>query len=472
MENGKGIKNLENDDDINVYNDEMYMLGDVKECEEEENESENDNNKCSNGINTLNNNNMKIEKITLPKENNNEEKEKKNFSLTKLNYNNQNPNKFSFNQSNNNEEEEEEEENSIPLISLKFLSKCQCCQNIFNDRINIPYLFKCGHFFCKKCIEENFTDEEGIKCPNDGLVAYSLKELKILNNLINDNKYIESSNRNEIFCHIHKEQKLTHFIEKTKEIICVYCAFEKCKKNPNCEIKEIKDIYYTIHNNIDNIINDYQNYSDFIQQSLNIIKNNKENEERKIEIFFDKIISNLTEKKIEIFNQVEFLYNENIRKFNQELNLFSNLFEECENLKNEIENSKNNFLDILDNYNKIKSEIKDYYKIKIHLNESKFIFEQDNKILNIINTLFDLKIIPKFFSFNGIKEINEENKKSTINNKNNNDVFELEEYNNSINSNSNIQNENKNNLFNSFNIKINKFSFSKPIKNNSRLYKK
>lgn len=39
MDNGKGIKNLENDDDINVYNDEMYMLGDVKECEEEENES-------------------------------------------------------------------------------------------------------------------------------------------------------------------------------------------------------------------------------------------------------------------------------------------------------------------------------------------------------------------------------------------------------------------------------------------------
>ena len=91
--------------------------------------------------------------------------------------------------------------------------------------------------------------------------------------------------------------------------------------------------------------------------------------------------------------------------------MFSNVFEECENLKNEIENSKNNFLDILDNYNKIKSEIKDYYKIKIHLNESKFIFEQDNKILNIINTLFDLKIIPKFFSFNGIKKINKKNKK-------------------------------------------------------------
>ena len=47
-------------------------------------------------------------------------------------------------------------------------------------------MLKCGHFFCLKCIKEHFTDEEGIKCPNDGLVALSIKELKILNNLITD----------------------------------------------------------------------------------------------------------------------------------------------------------------------------------------------------------------------------------------------------------------------------------------------
>ena len=94
-----------------------------------------------------------------------------------------------------NENENEGEEESIPLVTLKFISICQFCKNNFNSTIHLPYLLKCGHFFCLKCIKENFTDEEGIKCPNDGLVALSVKELKLLNNLITDKSI--SSQRNE-----------------------------------------------------------------------------------------------------------------------------------------------------------------------------------------------------------------------------------------------------------------------------------
>ena len=482
MENGKENKNLQNENNVDVYeNDEMYMLGDVKECYEEENESEKESNN-SNGnnkklinqeIHELDSNNNPNTYNNNINNNNNEITPNDNEYKTKFNFN-KNPTKFSFNQSNN-EEENEEDENSenLPLISLKYLSKCQCCQNVFNGNINIPYLFQCGHFFCKKCIEENFTDEEGIKCPNDGLIAYSLDELKILNNLINDNKYIESSNRKfDLFCQIHKGEKLTHFIENTKEMICVYCAFDKCKKNPNCEIKEIKDKVISINNNIDNIINDNQNLIEIIQQGLNNIKNNKESEERKIEFFFEKVFTILSNKKIEMINQIDTFYNENIRKLNQEINFFSNIIDECDNLKNEIENVQINFLEILDYYNKIKYELKDLKTIKIQLQETKFIYQQENKILNKINKICDIQILPRIFELNGINDINKFNAEDKIN-KTINEISQLDDFNNSFNTlniNYSLLNG-KDKLFNSYSFNNTKYSFNK-TKTNSKIAKK
>ena len=482
MENGKENKNLQNENNVDVYeNDEMYMLGDVKECYEEENESEKESNN-SNGnnkklinqeIHELDSNNNPNTYSNNINNNNNEITPNDNEYKTKFNFN-KNPTKFSFNQSNN-EEENEEDENSenLPLISLKYLSKCQCCQNVFNGNINIPYLFQCGHFFCKKCIEENFTDEEGIKCPNDGLIAYSLDELKILNNLINDNKYIESSNRKfDLFCQIHKGEKLTHFIENTKEMICVYCAFDKCKKNPNCEIKEIKDKVISINNNIDNIINDNQNLIEIIQQGLNNIKNNKESEERKIEFFFEKVFTILSNKKIEMINQIDTFYNENIRKLNQEINFFSNIIDECDNLKNEIENVQINFLEILDYYNKIKYELKDLKTIKIQLQETKFIYQQENKILNKINKICDIQILPRIFELNGINDINKFNAEDKIN-KTINEISQLDDFNNSFNTlniNYSLLNG-KDKLFNSYSFNNTKYSFNK-TKTNSKIAKK
>lgn len=50
---------------------------------------------------------------------------------------------------------------------------------------HLPFLLLCEHFFCKSCIESYFTDENGIiSCPEDGQVANSINELKILKNLI------------------------------------------------------------------------------------------------------------------------------------------------------------------------------------------------------------------------------------------------------------------------------------------------
>ena len=196
----------EDDKNIKVYeNDEAYMFGD--------NNSNNNSNPNEEGI--LNENDL---------QENNQINDKKESNLNPIQEkitpeniqdetirNKQNENININNNENYENEEEEEEQNSqeqgtneegesdsIPLITLNYISICQCCKNPFNSTINIPYLFKCGHFFCKKCIEEQFTDEEGIKCPNDGLIAYSIKELKLLNNLITD-KYVESNTQREGF---------------------------------------------------------------------------------------------------------------------------------------------------------------------------------------------------------------------------------------------------------------------------------
>jgi hypothetical protein len=49
----------------------------------------------------------------------------------------------------------------------------------------MPYLLKCGHFFCRFCLENKFNEEDGrIFCPDDGIVANSINDLRVLNNLI------------------------------------------------------------------------------------------------------------------------------------------------------------------------------------------------------------------------------------------------------------------------------------------------
>ena len=316
------------------------------------------------------------------------------------------------------EENENEEENEIegeedtnPLITLNYISICQCCKSPFDSVVHIPYLFRCGHFFCKQCIEENFTDDEGIKCPNDGLVAYSLSNLKLLNNLITD-KDIEVQSQRGIFCEIHKGQKLTHYIEDTKELICVYCAFAKFKKNPKTEIKEIKDKNNEMVNELNSIIEDNQHNVEMIQSALKDIKKNKETEEKRVNIFFEQIMSFYKNKKNEILNQINSLFTENAKKLSQKLELFSSKIEQSENLKKLINNEDSmmsqtnsfSFLEMLERFNKLTKSNNDKMKLNVQLSEYRFIHEEESKLLKYINNVGDLQIGPKNFVFNGGKD--------------------------------------------------------------------
>ena len=422
-----------------------------------------------------------------------------------------------------NENENEGEEESIPLVTLKFISICQFCKNNFNSTIHLPYLLKCGHFFCLKCIKENFTDEEGIKCPNDGLVALSVKELKLLNNLITDksissqrnekindenldNVNINGINTNEKidaknFCKIHKGQKLTHIITDTKQLVCVYCALDILRKNPKCEVKEIKEKFDELILDAEKIINLNQNNIKIIQDSLKDIKKNKETEEKNINLYFDHIFKYLNSKKGEYLSQIDSLFTDNAKKLKQKLEIFSEQIEQGESLKALIDNydTNNNFDEIMETYIKldtIKKTEKD--NNEINLQEFKFSHDDETKIMKYINNFGDIKAMSKYIHFqNGKKDIfnlkissndpplQEEQKKkffnfntnpqiigNNINNKNSsrltNNSTENQELENEINyNNSRISNNNKQkqiNYNNNYNFNFNKIN---PLSNNS-----
>ena len=418
------------------------------------------------------------------------------------------------------EGENEGEEENIPLVTLKFISICQFCKNNFNSTIHLPYLLKCGHFFCLKCIKENFTDEEGIKCPNDGLVALSVKELKLLNNLITDktlpsqrgtkdiedNININGINNDEKIdtknsCKIHKGQKLTHIIIDTKQLVCVYCAFDIVRKNPKCEVKEIKEKFDELVIDADKIINLNQNNIKIIQDTLKDIKKNKETEEKNINLYFDHIFKYLNSKKGEYLSQIDSFFTDNAKKLKQKLEIFSDQIEQGESLKALIDNyeTNNNFDEIMETYIKldaIKKREKDNNEIS--LQEYKFSHDDETKIMKYINNFGDIKTVSKNIHFQSDKKdifnlkvssnvapIVEDQKKNYFNfntnqmlaNNNNNNKNssrltnnsnEKEEIENEINyNNSNISNNNnkkQGSYSNNYNFNFNKIN---PMSNNS-----
>ena len=431
---------------INVYDDNAYMLG----------EEDSEHNSINNNINEQNNENNDIpnqfdeKKENMEKQNeiqgldepeNEENQENTNLMKKdeqKIDFQNKLNNKIKSDQNNFNdiqmtnqkdniaeendienmaeegeEQDEEGDEENLPLVTLKYISVCQCCKNPFDSKKHLPYLFKCGHFFCKECIEEQFTDEEGVKCPIDGLIAKTFKEFKLLNNLIADktinsqrsninNNTNSKSNLNNT-CRFHKGQKLTHIVENTKEIVCVYCAFDLVRKNPNCEVRELKEQYEEYRNKADKIININQNNVEIIQKSLKDIKDNKNNEEKKVNFYFEHILKYINTKKEEFLSKIDSIFTANATKLSQKLENFSNQIELGENLKGLIdEYNKNNtygYNEIYEIYLKLESLNEAEKNNKISLQEYKFIHEDETKMIKYINNFGDIKSIYKYIPF-------------------------------------------------------------------------
>ena len=452
--------------------------------EEEQNIENNENDIDNNNDNTINNNkndnsinnSLENKKYMINDINSDLEGEGEENDINKNNIKNENIiNNNDMNNINNNIEDGSND-SELPLLTLNYLSICQWCKVSFNSTDNIPYLFKCGHFFCNQCITQQFKDEEGIKCPLDGLVAKSVSELNVLtnfmtdktltqrtsancllppgqiqlqnllekNNITNSNNNINNYINNQYkTCEIHKGQKLTHFIEETKELICVYCAFERFKQNQGIEIKEIIDKCHEMEQDMDLIIEENQYNVGIIQTSLKEIKKNKETEEKKICEVFEKLIDVVKLKRDEYLNKVDNLFTNNAEKLSQKLELFSYKIEKSEDVKDKINlflnNEDNNkFLQLLEYYNKVKNEIKLVQNLKLNLQKYKFCHDDEINVSKLISKFGEIKLIPKTFTFMGnplkdeqdktIKKYgSNENLKITINNSNtnsNNNILE------------------------------------------------
>ena len=492
MNNNLNNNNIENDFpsnenfEINEINSETenQKLSKVEISDDENNNTEKSNSENNNiGYNNSENNYSENNNTENNSENNNIENndtENNNSENNNIENNNiENNNIENINTENNiytvknNQileqeypENESTESGAVPLITLNFLSVCQCCKNHFNSGNNIPYLLKCGHFFCKNCIMKQFTDDEGIKCPSDGFVAKSLSELKILNNFINDKQILQKANENtnkKNICVIHKGQILTHYIEDTKELICIYCAFERFKKNPNVEIIEINEKCKKLENEFENIININKRNVSIIQSSIKEIKSNKENEEIKINDTFNRLIEMIKNKRDEYINIIEEIFNDNAKLLNKKLEILSINIEKCGKIKESIakykKNQEENFLQILNTSNKIITEFnKENNNIKIDLQKYNFKYMTENElsISNILSNFGEIEIQTKPCIF-----LNSISQNKTIEKNLTNQLNSLNQSNIKTNLISNNNNNCKDNFYNIINKdKNNSYSLS------------
>ena len=473
------------------------------------------------------------------------------------------------------------------LISMNSFSVCQCCNTEFDPKKNIPYLLKCNHFFCKTCLESYFTDEEGIKCPIDGLVGKSLNDIKILtnfmenknndkkisnknnisnannkkineinslkenngkdlsnknkihnnkknilnmnlinnenneyedneeendnnsniNNNLNELKHPYSSNKNkpgsaskkslqknlmqnnknenltnnnnlsdlnnnnisnnnindkdgeennenspnseeysQNFCNIHPEQKITHFVEDTKELICIHCAFNKLKNNPTIQIKEISEKCKEYLSDLDNIIENNQKYSQIIQNSLNDINENKENEEKKIIEIYEQLLNLLVTNRNNFLIKIEEIYQENTGNMNKKLENFGEIIDIAEKLKEDFEaiadQAPYEFNHLTQAFNKFIREMNDKSKSDLEIMQYNFSHDELNKVLRYLNNFSDVKTRKKCFRFDFLKNNGSQNyaiREISNNNYNNNymnrniNIIDNNVFNNGIN---------------------------------------
>ena len=450
--NSKYNNNIEENEHNNGYTNNINNQESINFLDKENNDNIENNNIDKNiiikNININNFNEEEEENNNIINNNMEEEVEDENEN-EEMNLDEQNLNKMSKDDNDNDNNNDNNDDEELPLITLNFISVCQCCKTSFDNNTYLPYLLKCGHFFCIKCINEYFTDKNGIKCPSDGLIAKSINELTLLNNLIpknnqninnsnnsnnlnltniNNNSEIIDNNINNLqnksinltnnlnYCPIHKDQKLSHVICDSNEIICVYCAFECFKKNPKCEIKELSTQLNDFNKNIDDIISNNQNEVLYLHDSLKKIKNNKENEEKAVNTFFECLFDYLNEKKNDYLEQINTLFSNNTKKLGDKLEEVTQNIDNSEKLKKIIENFlengglyennfKQNYNDILSKYlileqkNKLNNQ-------KIELDEYEFIHIEEDKLVKNCQGLGEVKIINNNLKYNLNNDLN------------------------------------------------------------------
>ncbi|MCQ2819205.1 MAG: RING finger protein [archaeon] len=366
-------------------------------------------------------NNIETENELMENQNNNFMSEDSEGMMEDININKKNKEKFHE----ETEGQNEAEETNPPLISFNSIKKCQFCGSPFDSKTHIPILFGCGHFFCKTCIEQNLMDDNGINCPEDGPIAHNFSEVKILyelikdkkiqnernpkENLIEDKKEIQSGGEEPLdknfYCPFHKNQKLSHFIEETEEIICVFCAVKKLKNNPNINIKEISEKCTECCNDLDIVLEQHHTFAENLQDVLEKISMNKNNEIEKVNKVFNEIINHLEAIKIKYLKQIEDIFNYNKNVIAEKLDYLTNKIDSAESIKNELTKISNNnysngnFSQLLEKFLNFQRSY-DPNMMNITINEINYISEDEKKLMRLLDNFSEVKIKKKLFRSN------------------------------------------------------------------------
>ena len=229
------------------------------------------------------------------------------------------------------------------------------------------------------------------------------------------------------FCSIHPEQRITHFVEDTKELICIHCAFNKLKNNKNIQIKEIPEKCKEYLYDLDTIIQNNQKYAQIIQNSLNDIEENKEKEEKKIIEIYEQILNILINNRNNYLIKIEELYQENANNMNQKLENFDEIIEVAENLKEDFKNISSlapyEFNHLTQTFNKFIREINDKNLSNLEIIQYNFSHDEINKVIKYLNNFADVKNRKKICRFDLLKNSKNDNFEEVNNHNQNHNGF-------------------------------------------------
>ena len=161
-------------------------------------------------------------------------------------------------------------------------------------------------------------------------------------------------------CHLHPEQIVTHFVEDTNEIICVYCAFNKYRKNPHIIIKEISEKLKEIEFKIEDVHVENNSCIELIQDHLNELSKQWIAEETKITDFYNEILKITNEKKQDLLEKINNNFQESIVKLSQKMNFLKEYDEKITEVKEMIKKN-GKFSNILMLSNNLTSVLQEIY---------------------------------------------------------------------------------------------------------------
>ncbi len=174
-----------------------------------------------------------------------------------------------------------------------------------------------------------------------------------------------------LYCNAHPGQVLTHFVENTKESVCIYCAFNKYRINPKMKIREIPEILTEIDDKLSKISEELNSNIEVFEQHLNYIFEFKEIQENKVKEFYDELLKIFSQKKIETLEKININYEENMRLLNNQYTTFKSHLEYLINLKDLNYKSEN-----------ISNMLMSIYGLETRLEES--LLEQQLKYTSVV----------------------------------------------------------------------------------------